>query len=90
VFGESDVSVHPGHGKISAKAREVFHDDATHIICFNLIEHFLESGSLKTGSRVPVVDKERRVGETILSGVLHQDIFLIYDAVGFSVAGIIL
>lgn len=89
VLGKGDVDEHARHRGVSPKAREVFRQDDRHMIRFDLIQHFLEAGTIKIGSTISVVDEENGVRKLSFACIVAEDAALVLDAVALSVKGIL-
>ena len=79
VFGEKHFRVETDFQIVSTDTAHVLGDDNTDLIVLDQLNHSFPIGSVEIGPAVPVVHEIKRVGESVVIGVLLEDRFLRQD-----------
>ena len=84
IVREYDLNVLTGFQVVSAESAQIFGNDRSHFVCFNICHHRLEAVSLKRCSRNSVINVVNGIAETVILRIFFEDSFLIGDAVALT------
>ena len=90
VLREVPLHIVAGHDVITAQTGKVFGDDHIDLFSFNVTNHSLETGTVKTGAAPSVIYISVEDGQSVLLHKLPQQRFLVLDTLGWSFVFILL
>jgi len=88
VSGEIDLDKAAGLDIVSAKAAQIFRDNAPNLSGFDIVDHSLKTGAVEVAAGITVINIESIIKEAILLGVVAEHGFLIADGHAFIVPAI--